>query len=33
VAGGGGTLADVVVAPVAPVELATGQVRVAVGAV
>ncbi|OSC41325.1 type I polyketide synthase [Mycobacterium decipiens] len=33
VAGGGGTLADVVVAPIARVELAAGQVRVAVGAV
>ena len=32
-AGGGGTLEDVVVAPAGPVELAAGQVRVAVGAV
>ena len=32
-AGGGGTLEDVVVAPAGPVELAAGQVRVAVAAV
>ncbi|MEE6138572.1 SDR family NAD(P)-dependent oxidoreductase [Mycobacterium sp. 050128] len=32
-AGGGGTLEDVVVAPAAPAELASGQVRVAVAAV
>ncbi|MGO8938945.1 MAG: SDR family NAD(P)-dependent oxidoreductase [Mycobacterium sp.] len=32
-AGGGGTLEDVVVAPTGPVELAAGQVRVAVAAV
>jgi acyl transferase domain-containing protein/NADPH:quinone reductase-like Zn-dependent oxidoreductase/NADP-dependent 3-hydroxy acid dehydrogenase YdfG/acyl carrier protein len=32
-AGGGGTLEDVVVAPTQPVELAAGQVRVAVAAV